>query len=391
MTTPSDDPGGSAQPPTPGRHADTGGPNQVGASSIISREILANMSTSLKSQAATNEALRQTINQMRFAVTGLTSVMDSMINPIGPGNYGPNVGPNGGRPIMPQHQSRPGMNTPAGNNPNYGRGLGGVRRHIATGLQRRYGTPGNTYEPLYEDPANPNNQTGWRVRDHAAGRIFRTDVGSISPEEADAANAAAQGAATRGGILGAFGEAGLVGGIRAVPYLGAAVMGAEAVHEAVAFAGNQRAANAQYQSIYGGTNFAQFGQRTQQYGFQLGQLFGGGLTWDQSQQAFQGISSLGYQGAQRSNDLNFVVQNYKNLGVSVSDSLKLITEASQNLNESLTGLRTGLENTRNAAIATGQSGTVGTQMFRTGYACALYQNRTCGSSERQRFRYQQLD
>lgn len=311
------------------------------------------------------------ITQTMGALQNVANVLDAGLYQglLGAGAGNPyirsNTQANRRRATMGDHAIRPDVGL--GVNPNYGRGLGGLRRTLARGLEGRFGTSaGSTYQRTFD---RHGNHAGWIER-QSDGTIIQHD----SPDAISESDIAAAGRrATTSGILGAVGEGGAIAGLRAVPYVGAAVLGAEAIHEGATFITDQRAANAQYQSIYGGSNLSGLGQRADQFGFQLGQLFGGGMTWGQSQQAFQGVSALGLQGPQRSSDLTFISENYNRMGVSVSDSLKLVTTATQDLNESLTGLQEGLTKTRQAAIASGQSGNTGTQIMTQNYG-ALAQN-----------------
>ena len=104
-------------------------------------------------------------------------------------------------------------------------------------------------------------------------------------------------------IAGGFAQGGMMGALRGTPYVGLAVAAGEAANDTAIWLTNQRAANAQYQSIYGGENFtvggvmngvgAFFGgnsddrsgisQRIQEQGFVLQNRFsGGGMTEEMS-------------------------------------------------------------------------------------------------------------
>jgi hypothetical protein len=309
------------------------------------------MQNVLRSQEAVNEQVRQAMAAFQLAADLFVEGQNT------PGYHGSPTGSSGGRPTMNSNQNYLGMYSNQGmaGGPS-GRGIAGIRRMAASSLHSAVGTaPGSRYDRVMDD--HTGQQVGWKETT-ASGAVIHRPLHALSDNQvarANALNSVAQGA-------------GIGTALRAMPRLGYIGLGLEAAHEAVTFIGNQRAANAQYQSIYGGSNFSQFGQRGSQFGFQLGQLFGGGMTWGQSQEAFHDVASLGYQGSQRSDMLSFMTRNYMSMGVSVSDSFKLIQTAASNLNESLSGLHEGLQNTRNAAIATGQSGNVGTQIFQQNYA-----------------------
>ena len=109
--------------------------------------------------------------------------------------------------------------------------------------------------------------------------------------------------------------------------LGVVAGGAELIHKGIQFATNQRAQNAQYQSIMGGSNAAAFGQRLQEHLFGLNHL--GVMSGQQAQQAFLGTTSLGLRGSQRGSALQAIVKQYQDLGMSVSSSLQTMATAIQ--------------------------------------------------------------
>lgn len=322
------------------------------------------MQAVLDSQQAVNEQTRQAMRDISIAMNGILQSMDVMFNPLaGPSFNRVGGGLPGGVGFGGGHGARPGRAPSPYDNPYmfHGRGISGIRHTLARAIHQRFGTPsGSTYQNQYDQQGNIVGIREYKpdgsYADHAPG--------SIDP-------AAIRGSAARdftSRAMGGLAEGGMLGAARAIPYVGAAMLGAEAVHEGLTFVANQRAANAYYQNIYGGSNISGLGQRFQQFGFQLGNLFEGGLPWDQSAQAFKAVSSLGFQGTQRQNDLNFITSNYKQMGLSVADSFKLIDIASKDMNVSLDKLQQGLKDTRDAAVATGQAASTGTQIFTQTYA-----------------------
>lgn len=160
------------------------------------------------------------------------------------------------------------------------------------------------------------------------------------------------------GVGAAISRGGAMAAVRAVPFVGEAVMAAEALNTGAKFVTDQRAENAKYQSIYAGSNLQGMGQRLQEEGFVFGQRFTGGMTEEQSRQAFQGVSQMGFKGGERSNMLGFASDAYKQLGVDVSTSLQLIQTASSHANTNLIGLHTALQDVGKMARATGQNANV---------------------------------
>jgi hypothetical protein len=140
-----------------------------------------------------------------------------------------------------------------------------------------------------------------------------------------------------GGII-----AGVVGGILGAP---------DAVMNGIV---NQRAANAQYQSILGGTNWGTgVHNRMLEEGFKLSQLYSGGLTGAMSTEAFRGVTSLGYTGELRDKSLGMITSNYKNLGMSVGESMKFLSTMAQTSSTAFDALKASLTEVSNAARNTG--------------------------------------
>lgn len=156
-------------------------------------------------------------------------------------------------------------------------------------------------------------------------------------------------------VAAGFAGGGLMGGIRAVPVVGQTALAVGAVYEGTKFISDQRAANAQYQSVLGGSNAAGLGQRFLNQGYKLSQIFSGGLNGSQADQAFKGVTALGYQGGARQNRLDFVSSNFRSMGMDPSESLKLIAVASQTTTTSLTDLEKQLKAVSQMAKETGQN------------------------------------
>lgn len=333
-------------------------------SRTTSSSVYAQLQVFLDNQTAKSQQEAETLRSVQNAM----DMMSNFVAAIEDTNSsGTRVGsPRGGgtrtaspRPRMSEHQGRRPINPYASFDPEYsqfqhGRGLGGLRRTAFSALARR-AAPTSQFDRRYDDQGN---HVGW-TETKADGSTAEHAVDSPVVAQAERQ-------AGRASMLGMLGHGGA--GLRAVPYVGAAIAGVEAVKQGATFVANQRAENAPWQAIYGGSNFSQIqNQRLPQMGFQLNQLMSGGLPWQQSQQAFQGVSALGFSGSQRSSDLNFITSNYMNMGMSVADSLKLVTEASKDFNKNLVGLSSGLKSASDAARNTGQSAQLGRQTFTQQY------------------------
>lgn len=154
----------------------------------------------------------------------------------------------------------------------------------------------------------------------------------------------------------------------------------EAAYKYGQFIGNQRAANAQYQAIYGpGTSG--WDQRVHNFGYRFGNFmnnlgagFGigdGGLSDSDADKAFKGLSAMGFQGGDRNNMLAWTRGNFNRLGMSVDQTLQLIginaKEASTNFSE----LGNQLQAVSKMAQQTGQSAEVFRQAFVNSYGAAV--------------------
>jgi hypothetical protein len=176
-------------------------------------------------------------------------------------------------------------------------------------------------------------------------------------------------------------------GMRAVPVVGAGMAIAGGVVDAMEWLTEQRKANAQYQQIYSGDNFGLSdtiqglfggdantgsGQRAAGFNFRVSQLFShGGLTGEDADRLFQGVSSLGFNNDERRNQLGFATQMYKREGMSVDDSLQLINVSARYANQSLAGVAEGLQSVSKAAQETGQSAKALRDTFTSYYGSAL--------------------
>jgi hypothetical protein len=319
------------------------------------------MQSLLRDQSAAAQAMREAAISIKNASDMMAITLGQNVTEYGPSVQGNGGDPNGGRPRMPEKQTFRPVHTVVPPHPK-ARGLTGLRRRVADQLHQNFGhKSGSTFDAIYD---RDNNHIGYRETRTDGSRVTR----NLSDPELAEDLAAAGKRAGVSRVVGGFSNGGLLAGTRAIPYAGAALTAAEAVHEGFVRFGKERQANAQYQSIYGGSNLEGMGQRFQGEGFKLGQQFSGGLTGPQSDEAFKGVSALGFRGPQRSSDLNFISANYKSLGVGVSQSLELISTASKNLNTNLSGLKDSLKSVSAAAKETGQNAGAARAVFSSNYA-----------------------
>jgi hypothetical protein len=246
--------------------------------------------------------------------------------------------------------------------------LGHMRRAASRGVagyvHNQWGAGGgDTYVPTQHDASgNPT----WYTRYDRNG-VGQESIRAGSSELAGPLGAAGR-RATISGIANAYQEGGLLQAARATPYLGAAAIGVGVGYEAINQISEQRALNARYQSIYGGSNLGGLHQRISQEGFRFSQFMTGGLDEKQAAQAFQGVSSLGYNGQQRGDRLNFISSNYRSMGMDVQSSLDLIAASAKTASTSFADLHNQLKSVTEAAKETGQNANLLRQQYTQTYA-----------------------
>lgn len=257
----------------------------------------------------------------------------------------------------------------------YRRGTyGDIKAEATTAIGRRLEEAGRkTWAPPVIESSKTDPITGSPIP--VFHKQVQNDDGTVSkiPISADeAATLTKRGrklTAAAGALKGIGEPGGAFGGIAsAVPELGpmmagaAAIVGAPiAIDKGLQFIQNQRQANTQYQSIYGGSNMAGMGQRFRGETFRLGQL--GTLSDSQAQEAFMGASQTGLQGGARDNATNFIVSQYKKIGMSIKEGVEAVTIAAQTGNSSLTGLAEALDGVTKSAKAAGVNANVARQNF----------------------------
>lgn len=228
-----------------------------------------------------------------------------------------------------------------------------ARHAFAEALHNRYGE-GTGSPTLVAQHDEDGNLTHYNLH-HPDGTVERVESNSRRIPGL-LAMATRQGAVTRTASMlsaGGFGAA-----ARGIPYVGQAMAALNLVNEGAEWITEQRAQNAKYQAIYGDSNLDAMGARMMEQGFVLSQRFTGGMTEEMARRAFQGVSSLGYSGEDRTERLDFISDAYKSMGMSVEQSLKAVSLAARSANTNFAGLQRGLKDVTQAAAATGQSAQV---------------------------------
>jgi hypothetical protein len=150
---------------------------------------------------------------------------------------------------------------------------------------------------------------------------------------------------------GSLGEAGVaLGGSALLGVAGGVGLAVGAGKFAIDEAESQRSANVAYQSVEGGSNAHGFLERLRGEGFGLSQM--GVMGMGQANELFTGVTDLGLQGGARQNALDFATTNYKNLGMSIAESLDAISISAKAGHSNLSQLAGVLDNvTQSAATA----------------------------------------
>lgn len=325
------------------------------------------------------------VGQLKAAADDLRAASDMLRqSSAAQPSYG---GPNGGRPSFNgdgTHRPSPHDDYLQG----YA-GYGALRRGVASEAAARYGSTGgifqrgNTFRPHYDPSGQISyydeiDQRGNKVGEHArnspeAQQIYARQqqaqgVRQLANTPSPFSTTGRGGAVSTPGVSTAqhvvnetVGRIPVVGGIIA-GVVGGLIGAPDAIMNGIV---NQRAKNAQYQSILGGTNWGTgVHNRWLEEGFKLSQLYSGGLTGSMSTEAFRGVTSLGYTGNARDQSLGLITSNYKNLGMSVGDSLKFVNLMAQSSSTSFESLKTTLNQVGDAARNTGQN----LQVARSGLA-----------------------
>lgn len=249
--------------------------------------------------------------------------------------------------------------------------LSTLRARAADAVHQRYGLGGESVLHTTRDHDDFGNWFDRHTEERPDGTIkdvTLTDrVGQLAGR-----NLAGKSMVSR--AAGAVGEGGVMAGLRAVPYVGAALMAGEVVNKGASWLTNQRAANARYQSVFDQGNSSLgglFGQgntglsnRMQEAGFVLSNRFSlSGLDQQDAQKLFQGVSGLGWSGQQRNTALQLGQQAYATSGVPVDQTMQAFSVSAGNANDDLQNLVKSLEQVSAAAAKTGVNANIARESF----------------------------
>lgn len=260
---------------------------------------------------------------------------------------------------------------------------------------------GGTYYDPQQGTYTSYGGIGSRINSRLANAVER-NIGLSGAGKHENAESLAQ-RATWSRVAGGLASGGMGAAARRTPYVGVGIAAAEGVNDAAEWLTNQRAQNAQYQSVLGGANssmdnrgnpltsaggligdVSQFfsgqssdstsglGNRMAEEGYVLGQRFSSGGFDEQSARAlFQGTTSLGYTGSRRAGALEFASANYRTMGMGQEESMRLIGLSAKYAQSSLQGLSRELQNVTKTAVRTGQSAQVMRESFVQNFGAAL--------------------
>lgn len=236
--------------------------------------------------------------------------------------------------------------------------LGNLRQTLGTHVQQQMGN--RTWGTQLKQDANGE----WR---HLDANNLPTGAKASESEVADFHRRSNVVGAVRGGAQtlaegGTLRQAGLSmlpeGAAGALGVVGAGIFAAE---KAGQFAASQRAANAQWQSMLGGTQADAVGERARSKMFQWSQF--GVMGGQDAAALYQGVAATGMNRDQRGTAQDFAVSNYKDLGMSIQDSMDIIDTAAKTGQESLTGVAQALKDVTDSAKEAGVNTEVARQQF----------------------------
>lgn len=251
--------------------------------------------------------------------------------------------------------------------------FGHLRTMAAKGMHQQFGMgrhPVLHQVQAVDSGGNPYTQS---IREDPDGTL--TDI-TTDDAQVQALAGRSFGAASRvSSFAGGLAEGGVGAGLRAIPEVGIPLAIAEGVNKGAEWLTNQRAANAQYQSIYNqgnvgnifsdlgsffsggyGGSTSGLGNRMGEEGFVLSNRFSfGGLAEQDARKLYQGVAGLGFSGNQQSQALQLGVQNYTNMGMPVDQWLQAVQLSAQNLNGDLANLSQQMNTVSQAAVTTGQN------------------------------------
>lgn len=144
---------------------------------------------------------------------------------------------------------------------------------------------------------------------------------------------------------------------------GAGVVGAGlfAANQIGNFMESQRAANAEWQSIMGGGQADAIGERIQQRLFGFQQF--GFMDSEEAQRLYRGVSETGLRGSDRDMAMSFALDNYREMGMSVKQSMEIIQEAAKTGSTALGGVAEALERVTESAAEAGVNADQARQSF----------------------------
>ena len=230
--------------------------------------------------------------------------------------------------------------------------LGGIRQSMGQALERRLGNyqvggqiltqdnQGNWVDALTGDYASASEVEAFRQREMMAGALRGGAQALSRGQPVRQAAARALGGSSLGQTL-----------LRGAGWVSAGVMAAGQITD---FFESQRAQNAEFQRIMGGTNLEGAAERGRMKAFTFGRT--GTMGAADAEALFKGVAATGLQGTDRTLAQDFILENYTQLGMTVQESLRVVQTAAKTGQESLYGLAGALrqvtEDAREAGINT---------------------------------------
>ncbi len=136
------------------------------------------------------------------------------------------------------------------------------------------------------------------------------------------------------------------------------------------FVENQRATNAEWQRIVGGSNLGALRERAGSRAFEMQQT--GVLGNEQAAELYRGSAEIyGADRVARDRAMDFAVEAYRDLGMTITESLEVVRVAADAGEESLSGLGKALKDVSESAVAAGGNAVEARRQFTQSYTMGV--------------------
>lgn len=239
---------------------------------------------------------------------------------------------------------------------NHPTSYGEMKRRVRVGVGRavnqRFGEPTMPQLKTHFDSQGNLSHYTYDAKDGSAERRLdptadKSEIEGISEK----LSTGFKGAKMASSLAGGFARAGITGALGdAIPGVGWAMAGADALNRGAEWVTEQRAANAPYQAIEGGGNLSTgFRERMAKFGNRMNERFSGGMTGEQSDQTFDTLTSARLTGTQRDGYMQYASQNYRQYGIDPQTTAQMVVDAANHANSGLVNMAESIRTVTNTA------------------------------------------